>query len=139
MPFLLSGGTAIDLCTCRLPGGDHHDMVLQLFHSVGNRYRQEGRTCEFVLDLFALDVPNLFAPSPLTKPDDCLEGAIGPIASQFKAQLRIYIEKNGLKKSLLVAMERLLVSQTHRLVYTCIESLGGEERGNRFIFYSVPV
>ena len=106
--FLLSVGTAIDLC--RLPGGDHHDMVLQLFHSVGNRYQQEGRACEFVVDLFTLNVPNLFAPSPLTRPDDCLEGAIGPIAGQFKTQLRTYIEKNGLKKSLLLKIDILLVS-----------------------------
>ena len=98
----------VDLC--RLPGGDHHDMVLNLFQSVGKRYGLEDRACEFVMDLFALDVPDLFAPSPLTKPDDCLEGAVGPIASQFKTYLRTYIENNGLKTSLFLNIEKLLVS-----------------------------
>lgn len=90
----------------------HQNILLEFLKSVGTCYLEQGRTKDFVLDLLALDVPDLFMMeyqegSTSTIHSDILSSNV---PDEFTHFLTEYIQRNHLQEELLAETERIWVS-----------------------------
>ncbi len=96
-------------CHCasllRFGGALHHRLLLDFLKKVAERYLQDQRAAEFVLDLLQLSVPKLFAVESSGKE----KGAAASISAEFMAFLKDYITRNSLKLLILCQMKDILV------------------------------
>lgn len=103
-----------------------HLLQLQLLgflQTVGERYRDDKRTPEFIPDLLQLNVPRLFAT------DDQLDGS-GSVGDQFVDFLKGYVKRHNLQRSLLSLIQSVLSKLTdqeqhnfQRLIFTVLQSV----------------
>ena len=90
--------------TPRFSGAQHHHFLLDFFQSVAERYHADGRAGELVVDLLKLKVPKLFAAEGGGVEDEV-------VAHKFSAFLRDYINRNGLKHTVLGKINIILVRE----------------------------
>lgn len=80
-------------------------MLLDFLKKVAERYLQDTRAAEFVLDVLLLSVPKLFAVEEGGKENE----AAANISVEFTAFLKDYITRNSLKPLILAQMKDILV------------------------------
>ena len=90
----------------------HHKFLLDFLKSISTCYLEQERAREFILDLLALDVPNLFhmeesdTGSTSSVQSDILATSM---AEEFSAFLVEFIQKNQLQEALLEETEKIWV------------------------------
>ncbi len=80
-------------------------LLLDFLKKVAERYLQDQRAAEFVLDLLQLSVPKLFAVESSGRE----KAAAASISAEFVAFLKDYITRNSLKLLILSQMKDILV------------------------------
>ena len=87
--------------------GEHHRFLLDFLKSVANRYRQDSRAAEFILDLLLLEVPKLFTIEGSQEAETATV-----ISLEFTSFLRDFINRYALKHTILGQMGNILVGWT---------------------------
>ena len=99
--------TFISEIVSRFGGARNHYFLLDFLKNVSNSYLTEARQAVFVIDLFQLKVPKLFAMEEGS--DEIAEKEDLEVARKFSFFLRGFINRHALKQSILVQMSTLLV------------------------------
>ena len=93
-----------NIFSCRFSGAHVHSFILDFLQSVAKRYQGSGRAKNFVLDLLAIRVPNLFA---IERGE---EAAGEEVQKNFKTFLQDFIRRNDLNHALLSDMNVIMVN-----------------------------
>ena len=96
--------------TSRFSGAQHHHYLLDWLKRVANRYCDDGRAGDFVMDLLKLKVPKLFAVEGGRAEDEA-------VGHKFSLFLRDYLYRCALKGTFLEKMGVILVSKPNSLVH----------------------
>ena len=91
--------------TLRFSGAHHHYYLLDLLQSVAERYHQDGRAGDLLVDLLKLEVPKLFAVEEGEEKDE-------EVRHKFSEFLQNYIFWCNLKHTILKKMESILVRES---------------------------
>ena len=91
--------------TLRFSGAHHHHYLLDLLQSVAERYHQDGRAGDLLVDLLKLEVPKLFAVEEGDEKDE-------EVRHKFSEFLQNYIFWCNLKHTILKKMESILVRES---------------------------
>ena len=91
--------------TLRFSGAHHHHYLLDLLQSVAERYHQDGRAGDLLVDLLKLEVPKLFAVEEGEEKDE-------EVRHKFSEFLRNYIFWCNLKHTTLKKMGHILVRES---------------------------
>ena len=103
--------------TSRFSGAQHHHYLLDFLKRVANRYCDDGRAGDFVMDLLKLKVPKLFAVEQGGEKDE-------EVRCMFTTFLRNYIHRNALKHTILKNMSKIMVRQAVLFKHTTKHTLG---------------
>ena len=119
-------------CTPRFSGAQDHHYLLNFLQSVAERYRQDGRAGDLIVDLLNLKVPKLFAVDRGGEKDE-------EVRRKFSHFLLGYILKCPLKHTILEKMNDILVREA-KLVYRRLNYLGTKSitSHNQKKFFSPP-
>ena len=110
--------TFISEIVSRFGGARNHYFLLDFLKNVSNSYLTEARQAVFVIDLFQLKVPKLFAIEEGS--DEIAEKEDLEVARKFSFFLRGYINRLALKQSILAQMSTLLVCTCTCMCILCI-------------------
>lgn len=106
----------------RFGGARNHFFLLDFLQSVATQgYQADKRQKEFVLDLLQLKVPKLFAVEEGC--EDLTDYMDKEVAKKFTSFLRIFINRNALKHSILIQMTAILVCMLclyYERLYVCM-------------------
>lgn len=87
----------------RFPGAHAHYFVKDFLQSVADRYKKDGRSRDFVLDLLKVQVPKLLSLESEEKVAD------QDVQSEFQTFLQDYIRRNALKETILNQTRDIMV------------------------------
>ena len=89
----------------RFSGAQHHHYLLNFLKKMAERYHQEHRAAELVVDLLKFEVPKLFAANRGEENDE-------KVRNKFSLFLQEYICRGNLKHIILEKMKVIMVRQT---------------------------
>ena len=92
------------------PGDEHQHHLLTFLCKVGDRYKETGRSKEFIPDLLQLNVPQLFI-IPADANQEMEEASVG---QKFSSFLKSYIQRNNLQSVILDNMQTILSKFTDK-------------------------